>query len=54
MKNTAFIALGANLKRNQDLSDGRLANETTEDLRKLLKFYYSNEAKNLATSWLQK
>ncbi len=40
--------------RNQDLHNERLASETTEQLRNLLKFYYSNDAKNLATSWLQK
>jgi len=39
--------------RNQDLGNERLASETTEQLRNLLKFYYSNDAKNLATSWLQ-
>jgi hypothetical protein len=38
--------------RNQDLSNERLAKETTEDLRQLIKFFYSNNAKNLATSWL--
>lgn len=40
--------------RNQDLSDERLANETTEQLRNLLKFYYSNDAKLIAEDWLRK
>ena len=40
--------------RNQDLSNERLANETTEELRKLLKFYYSNGAKLIAEDWLRK
>ena len=40
--------------RNQDLDNKRLAGETTEELRNLLKFYYSDAAKNLAISWLQK
>lgn len=41
-------------KRNQDLDNTRLANETTEELRNLLKYYYSNSAKNLAFAWLSK
>lgn len=38
--------------RNQDLDDERLEYETTEGLRELLKFYYSDAAKNMAESWL--
>jgi hypothetical protein len=41
-------------KGDQDLSDERLRLEKTQDLRKLIKFYYSDEAKNLAEEWLQK
>ena len=40
--------------RNQDLDNERLATETTEQLRKLLKFYYSDEAKLIAEDWLRK
>ena len=40
--------------RNQDLSDERLKDETTDALRKLIKFYYSNSAKLLAEDWLRK
>ena len=40
--------------RNQDLSDERLNDETTDALRKLIKFYYSNNAKLLAEDWLRK
>ena len=40
--------------RNQDLSDERLNDETTDALRKLIKFYYSNSAKLLAEDWLRK
>ena len=40
--------------RNQDLSDERLNDETTDALRKLIKFYYSNSAKLLAEEWLRK
>lgn len=40
--------------RNQDLSDERLEEETIVGLRKLLKFYYSNEAKLIAEDWLNK
>ena len=40
--------------RNADLDNERLATETVEQLRKLLKFYYSNDAKLLADSWLRK
>ena len=39
--------------RNQDLSDERLKDETTDELRKLIKFYYSNEGKMLAEDWLR-
>ena len=39
--------------RNQDLDDERLSSESTEQLRKLLKFYYSDEAKNIAIQWLR-
>lgn len=41
-------------KRNQDLSDERIYNETIKSLRSLLKFYYSNEAKLIADEWLNK
>ena len=40
--------------RDQDLSDERLNDETTDALRKLIKFYYSNNAKLLAEDWLRK
>ena len=40
--------------RDQDLSDERLNDETTDALRKLIKFYYSNSAKLLAEDWLHK
>ncbi len=40
--------------RNQDLHDERLAKESTKQLRQLLKFYYSNEAKLIAEDWLRK
>ena len=40
--------------RNQDLGNERLASEPTEQLRKLLKFYYSNDAKLIAEDWLRK
>ena len=40
--------------RDQDLSDERLNDETTDALRKLIKFYYSNSAKLLAEEWLRK
>lgn len=39
--------------RNQDLSNERLADETTTGLRNLLKFYYSNGSKKLAEKWLR-
>ena len=38
--------------RSQDLSDERLKKEPTQELQKLIKFYYSDEAKNLAMEWL--
>lgn len=40
--------------RNQDLDNERLATESTEQLRKLLKFYYSDGAKLIAEDWLRK
>ena len=40
--------------RNQDLSDERLNDESTDNLRNLIKFYYSNNAKLLAEDWLRK
>jgi len=40
--------------RNQDLSDERLDEESDKDLRGLLKFYFSNEAKQIAGDWLRK
>ena len=40
--------------RNQDLSDERLNKETVNGLRRLLKFYYSTDAKRLAEEWLSK
>ena len=40
--------------RHQDLDDERLKNETTEDLRGLLKFYYSNDSKLIAEDWIRK
>ena len=39
--------------RNQDLDNERLATESTEQLRKLLKFYYSDGAKLIAEDWLR-
>ena len=39
--------------RDQDLSDARLNSEPTERLRKLIKFYYSDDAKLLAEDWLR-
>ena len=38
--------------RNADLSDERLKNESTQELKNLIKFYYSDEAKKLALEWL--
>jgi hypothetical protein len=39
--------------RDQDLSNERLKEETLTDLRKLLKFYYTEDAKTLAKKWLK-
>ena len=39
--------------RNQDLSDERLKEETDKNLRGLLKFYFSDGAKQLAGNWLR-
>jgi hypothetical protein len=39
--------------RDQDLSDERLNGESTQRLRKLIKFYYSDNAKFLAENWLR-
>lgn len=39
--------------RNQDLDNERLAEESTKELRELLKFYYSDEAKLIAQDWLR-
>jgi hypothetical protein len=39
--------------RDQDLSDERLNSEPTQRLRKLIKFYYSDDAKFLAEDWLR-
>ena len=40
--------------RDQDLSDERLNDEPTHQLRNLIKFYYSDDAKFLAEDWLRK
>ena len=40
--------------RNADLDKARLNSESNENLRSLLEFYYSNEAKQLAGNWLRK
>lgn len=40
--------------RDQDLSNERLKEESNEQLKKLIKFYYSDEGKNLAAEWLRK
>ena len=40
--------------RDTDLSDERLNDEPTQRLRKLIKFYYSDDAKFLAEDWLRK
>lgn len=40
--------------KDQDLSDERLNDESTDTLRKLIKFYYSIPAKRLAEDWLRK
>ena len=39
--------------RNQDLSDERLDEESDKDLRGLLEFYFSNQAKQIAGDWLR-
>ena len=39
--------------RDTDLSDERLYSEPTQRLRKLIKFYYSDNAKFLAENWLR-
>ena len=39
--------------RDQDLSDERLNDEPTHQLRNLIKFYYSDDAKFLAEDWLR-
>uniref|UniRef100_A0A6C0D564 SAP domain-containing protein n=1 Tax=viral metagenome TaxID=1070528 RepID=A0A6C0D564_9ZZZZ len=39
--------------RDQDLSDERLNGEPTDQLRNLIKFYYSDDAKFLAEEWLR-
>ena len=43
-----------NTTRNQDLSDERLNDEPTDRLRKIITFYYSNDAKLMAEEWLRK
>tara|TARA_B100000900_G_C20316903_1_gene608516 strand:- start:145 stop:636 length:492 start_codon:yes stop_codon:yes gene_type:complete len=40
--------------RNADLGDSRLQAESTENLRELLKWHYSDDAKQLAGEWLRK
>ena len=40
--------------RNADLGDSRLEAELTENLRELIKWHYSNDAKHLAGDWLRK
>jgi hypothetical protein len=40
--------------RDTDLSDERLNDEPTHQLRNLIKFYYSDDAKFLAEDWLRK
>lgn len=41
-------------RRDQDLSNERLTTAPVSELHKLLKFYYSNDAKLLSRDWLQK
>jgi len=41
-------------ERNQDLSNERLKEESTDELKKLIKFYYSDEGKNIAADWLRR
>lgn len=38
--------------RSVDLGDDRLASESTKDLKKLLSFYYTDQAKRLAEVWI--
>ena len=40
--------------RNTDLGDSRLKAESTENLRELIKWHYSDDAKHLAEDWLCK
>ena len=40
--------------RNADLGDSRLQAESTENLRELIKWHYSDDAKQLAGEWLRK
>ena len=40
--------------RNADLGDLRLQAESTENLRELLKWHYSDDAKQVAGEWLSK
>ena len=40
--------------RDTDLSDERLNDEPTDQLRNLIKFYYSTSAKLSAEDWLRK
>ena len=40
-------------RRNQDLSDERLKEETDKNLRGLLEFYFSDGAKQIAGDWLR-
>ena len=39
--------------RSQDLSDERLDNEIVTELRKLIKYYYSDDSKRQAEDWLE-
>jgi hypothetical protein len=41
-------------RRNMDLDDERLKSESTDQLRKLIAFYYGDEARNIAAVWLRK
>lgn len=41
-------------ERDQDLSNERLKEESTDELKNLIKFYYSDDAKNIAADWLRK
>ena len=40
--------------RDMDLSDERLNDESTQELRRLIKFYYSDEGRMIAENWLRK